>query len=481
MRAARPGTARLLGCLGALACGLGGCVGDAWRGFRPEPTTQVVVQTPAYQAATLGNGLSLYVYEGSRELPLVSVVLALRAGAAAAGPGEAGLPQLTYELLVDGTERRDPAALAEAFDAIGASPRLRVLPDGALLSVQVLAPHLEEAIALFAEMLQRPRFAAEDLLERKAAYLEELKGRSASAAALGRRVLEQLLYGPEHPYGRMNGETREDLSALRREDVLRFYRRHVGPKNVALVLTGSVTLAAARAAAERHLGSWLAEVETAPPGAPAPVPVEARRQVLVVPRPGLVQTQILLGRVTVPAGHPDEYALQIACALYGDRLSWELRQEQGFTYGTSSGLQLLRGTGYFAASTAVQADATAAAVREAFYQLEELRAGPLGSREVYSSRAAAVWNMMARFRSVEGLALAAARLYFHAQPLDAYHRFVERIQAVDRAQVEDVLRRYFAPETMQLVLVGDPELIRRQVAPLRLGPIVFRAPESGPL
>lgn len=458
--------------------GWGGCVGESWRGFRPQVRTEVTVRTPALRAATLRSGLVLLAYE-SPSSSLVTAQVAFRAGSAAAPAGRAGLAQLTYGLLPDGTLMHDGVALAEAFDAIGATPEVRVLPDGAILQVQVLAPHAERALSLLSEVARYPRFAPEDIEERRAHMRDDLLSRAGSPEELGQRALSFLIYGERHPYGGLALPTERTLRGLRREDVVRFYERHVGPRTTAVVVTGQVSFAAVQGLAERYFGDWRTDAAPADPW-PSPPPRGPRRAIVVVPKPALVQTRILMGQAGVPAGHRDEHALRVASALYSERLSWTLREGQGYTYGASSGLSLLRGGGCVLAATAVRADATGAALQEAMEQLGRLRGGALSREELYRGRARAVWAMTSLFRTLEGVGQAAAGLYLLGQPFNRYHVMVSEMQALEAAQVEDALYRYFDPDQMQIVLVGDLGGIRRQVSRLGLGELVLFGAE-GPL
>jgi zinc protease len=141
---------------------------------------------------------------------------------------------------------------------------------------------------------------------------------------------------------------------------------------------------------------------------------------------------------------------------------------------------VLRGVGNLAVSTAVQADATGAALREALEQLSAMRGQQLSTEDVYRARASAVWATLGAFRTIDGLGRAAASLFFLRQRVDGYHQRVARIQALERDAVEAALYRYLDPDDMHVVLVGDPALINRQVAPLRLGPIELFTPDGRP-
>jgi len=64
-------------------------------------------------------------------------------------------------------------------------------------------------------------------------------------------------------------------------------------------------------------------------------------------------------------------------------------------------------------------------------------------------------------------------------PDDWLVRYVERIQEVTPADVQDVVRRFVHPERMTILIVGDPEAF--DLPPETLGPVKIldlRAPED---
>ena len=55
--------------------------------------------------------------------------------------------------------------------------------------------------------------------------------------------------------------------------------------------------------------------------------------------------------------------------------------------------------------------------------------------------------------------------------MDEFDRTVEGLKKASAAEVQRVAEAYFKPAAMQIILVGDPDIIEQQVRPLSLGKI----------
>ncbi|HET6922499.1 MAG TPA: pitrilysin family protein, partial [Anaeromyxobacteraceae bacterium] len=343
---------------------------EAWRATPPVPGPAVPPRAPEFKRATLPNGLAVYASE-QPSLPLVALSIAFRAGSGADPGGKAGLADLTWRLLLEGAGRRDALQLADAFGEMGASPAVTVERDGASFAVTVLPRHAEAALALLAEVAARPRLAAADFERRKRQQLADLAARLGEPPFLAGWALAEAVYGADHPYGHPLSGLPAPVAALSLADARRFHRQNAGPATAAVILAGPVTLDRARAWAEKHLGSWRSPARPPPP--PAALEATPRREVLLVPKAGLGQTVISLGRPGVPADHPDLEALLVANEVFGgaftSRLNMNLREQRGYTYGAHSRVEALRGAGLVAAGASVRADVTGDALAQAFLEM----------------------------------------------------------------------------------------------------------------
>lgn len=448
---------------------------EEWRRERPAPGEPVPLHAPTFKRGSLPNGLTVIVSE-RHDLPVVSVDLALKAGTSADPEGKEGLAQLTYLLLLEGAGSRDAAALDLAFADIGTSPSVSAGVDGGLVGVEVLRENLDPAMALLADVVLRPRFDAASFEHRKEQSLSSLAYQAGNPNFLAGEAMAEAVFGPHHPYGRLGSGTPRSVSTLSLKDAKGFWARAAGPKEAALVFAGDVTLDDAMALAGKWFGGWKAKA--APFPAPPAPKVQERAQIVFVPKPGLGQTIIRVGRPGIAAGSPDQHALELANSvfggMFGSRLNMNLREDKGYTYGARSSVDARRGVGPLVASSAVRADATGPALAEVFAELQGMRARPITQEELEGAREGKIRSIPGWFETVGALASAGANLFWLDLSLDHYDRVIQGLESASAEEVQRAAEAYLDPSLMQIVLVGDPEIVRSQVPSLGLGEIVER-------
>lgn len=454
---------------------------EAWRARPPAPGPAAAPRAPEFRRAQLESGLAVYASE-QPTLPLVTVAVAFRAGSGADPAGKAGLADLAWRLLLEGAGKRDALQLADAFGELGASPAASVERDGASIAVTVLPRHAEAALALLAEVASRPRLAAADFERRKRQQLADLAARVGEPTFLAGWALAEAVYGADHPYGHPVAGLPAAVAGLSLADARRFHRDHAGPATAAVILAGPVTLEQARAWARKHLGAWRSPARPPPP--PAGLEASPRREVVLVPKPGLGQTVISLGRPGVPAAHPGLDALLVANEVFGgaftSRLNLNLREQRGYTYGAYSRVEALRSAGLVAAGASVRADVTGDALAQAILEMRGLSERPVSEQEMADARDGLMQRMPGTFETAERLAAAAAALHRRDLPLDHFARRVERLGALDLEAVRSAAGRWFQDGVMRVVLVGDPAVVERQIPALGVGAVAVRSPPEAP-
>lgn len=450
---------------------------EAWRAQRPEPAEPVALQIPEFWSTKLDNGVTVLVTE-RHDLPIVSVVVALRSGTASDPEGKGGLARLTYQLLLEGAGSRDAAELDRAFADLGTSPSVDASADGGYVGVEILKENLDPGMELLADVVLRPRFEPASFQHRKEQALSSLAYQVGNPTYLGMEAMAATLFGEEHPYGQPGSGTPETVASLTLEDAKAFWKRAAVPGQAAVIFAGDITREEAVAAAEKWFGAW--EGEAQPVEAPKAPALQPRTKVVMVPKPGLQQTLILVGRPALQVGNPDEYPLDLANAvfggMFGSRLNMNLREDKGYTYGARSSLDARRGVGPLIAYSQVRADVTGPALAEFFAELEGLESRPITSEELEGAREGKIRSLPGWFETVGSLAAAGARLFQLDLPFDHYERLLTGLESASEEQVREMAATYLDPSVMQVVLVGDPEIIRSQVEPLGLGEIVVREP-----
>ena len=123
----------------------------------------------------LKNGMVVFIAE-DRTLPLVSIGLTVRTGQYLDPEGKEGLAQLTgSQVRRGGTKTLAAEQLDERLDFLAANVATGISDTAGSASLNCLADNLDEALALFVEMLREPRFQEDRLALAKEQALQEMK------------------------------------------------------------------------------------------------------------------------------------------------------------------------------------------------------------------------------------------------------------------------------------------------------------------
>lgn len=450
---------------------------NAWRAQQPEPGPAPELVLPTFEQTALKNGLTV-INSRRADLPLVALQISCAAGSASDPKGKAGLADLAYRMLLEGAGTRDALAYDDAFADLGVSPGVGAGYDSGGLSVTVLASNADAATALFADALMRPRMESEAFERRKTQQLSNLARSLGDPGFLASWASAEVVFGAGHPYGHLTSGTPATMKSLTLADTKRFLSRHVGPRSCAFVTAGAITLAEAEALAQKHLGAWKGTAVPSPK--PTPPPVLARTALNFVAKPGLNQTIVRAMRPGLAAGDPQEAELELAMTVFGgffgSRLNMNLREQHGYTYGAFAGASGRKGVGSVIAGSSVRADATGPAMKEFMGEVLGMKSEPITAEELSQAREGLLRAMPGGFTTVSNLAGTAAGLFAQGLPLDHVARTAADIEKADAAAVQAAAERFLQPELLQIILVGDPQIVQTQVTPLELGPLKTLAP-----
>lgn len=286
----------------------------------------------------------MVIVEENHDLPLVRAHVAIRSGGGDDALGRDGLTNFATELMARGAAGRGRAELDAAFDALGATLEVVTDLDSASFEVTVLGEKLDAALALIADVLLRPSFAASeaDKLRREIkAQLDELRDDDGQ---LAHRFFTRALYGA-HPYGRTILGTDTTLDALDAGLARTWHARAINRGNLLFGFAGDLDRGKAEELVERHFGALPEGTAIAGPRPDPPAPHGLK--LTLVDKPDRTQSQILFGQPAPRWGTPDFSALKVATCAFGGtftaRLMNEVRSKRGLSYGASARLSGGRG------------------------------------------------------------------------------------------------------------------------------------------
>src|SRR4051812_1924001 len=434
-----------------------------WPSERPPgPLPAREVKFPPYSVKTLANGLQVIAVT-QNEQPAVSLRLIVRAGGALDPADKPGVATLAAALLDQGTTSKDAEQIASAIDSIGGALGTGAGSDLSFVNAIVMKDGLGFALDMVSDIVRHPAFAPEEIERQRQQMISGLKVSYDDPDYLAGVVFDRLVYGA-HPYGRPDTGTAASIASISRHDLLAFHKAWYGANNAILAIVGDVTPEEAFAGAERAFGSWEKAPNTAPP---ATEPPPATRRVVVIDRPGAVQTEIRVGNLALPRKHPDYLALDLAIKILGgeggNRLQRVLRSERGLTYGASADTNALRDAGDVVADTDTRTETTGEALRltvEEFWRLQRER---VSERELRDAQAYLTGSFPLTIETPSAIALQVLNAVFYGLDLNELQTFRERVNAVTPDDIQRVTRQYLHPDRLSIVLVGDASLFVRQL------------------
>ncbi|HEX5869880.1 MAG TPA: pitrilysin family protein, partial [Longimicrobium sp.] len=350
----------------------------------PAPLPARPLQFPAFRETTLPNGLRLIVVENHAH-PVASVNLLVGSGSASVPARHVGLAGVFSELLPKGTATRTGSELSGAIERTGGSIGAGSGEDHVNVYASVLSEHLPLAMELVADVTLNPSFPDDEVTAARDRAISQLQQWMADPGYLvNRRFIERLYAG--HLYGRYR--TPESLAALDRAAMVAFHQAHFKPGNALLVVAGDVDAARVEEMARARFGGWQGgDVQRPAYGA---LPASTPTRILLVHRPGAVQSSVRAGRPTIRAADADYPALLVLNKIVGggtdSRLFSILREQKGWTYGAWTDVDRPRDVGRMMAGMDVRSEATDSAVAEMLTQVRRIATEPVTAQELEAAK-----------------------------------------------------------------------------------------------
>ena len=329
---------------------------------------------------------------------------------------------------------------------------------------------------MLAEVVLTPGFPAEEVERIREQQLAAIRQRKMYPAHLAADAAAHFFFADGSNYGRPLSGTEETVASLGPGDITGFAASRYLPARGGFVVVGDVEVDEVTDLSAQYFGAWSGE-----PALPAAIDSSARfdeRRVVVVHRPGAVQSEIRIGHPAVARDTPDYFQLVVLNTILGgaftSRLNLNLREKHGFTYGVRSRFAFRRSTGPFTISTAVGTDVTAMAVGEAIGETEALvAAGPTES-EVEAARDYMAGVFPLQLETTGQIASRIAELLVYRLPDDYHARYRDEIRAVTVESVAAAARQRLNPSAMTVVVVGDADKVGSELEALGIGPVDVR-------
>ena len=407
---------------------------------------------PETSTFTLKNGMKVTLAQyGS--VPMTAVSARVSFGHANEGADQVWLSTLVTELMKEGTSALTAEQVAKEAARMGGQLEVNAGTDESSLAIEVLSEFAADAVKLLADVLEHPKLPKSELERVRANSLRQLAVQLSTPQAQANRAFAAALY-PDHPYGRLF-PTESQLKSYKMEDVRKFYADNVGAQRTHLYIVGRFD-PAVRKTIEAAFETW----ESGPAVKRTPPDPIAKKSLILIDRPGAVQSTLRLGLpMQISPAQPDYIPLDVTNSLLGgafiSRITNNIREQKGYTYSPFSQVLTRYRTAAWQESADVTTKFTADSVREIQLEINRLRKEPPDGKELKGIQNYMGGIFVLRNSSNQGIIGQLGFVDLHGLTDDYLKTYVQRVNAVTRKDVQRITETYLDPAKMTLVVVGD--------------------------
>jgi predicted Zn-dependent peptidase len=440
--------------------------GAVVKGKAPVNKNVLKVKLPRAEEASLPNGLRVILLRNTK-VPTFNMQMVVLSGGLSDKADYRGLASSTAALLREGTTKRSSKDIAEQTDALGATlfagSGLSAMTS--TVSVAGLVENLDPSLELFADVVRNPTFPQTEVDKYKTRTLAALQSQRAIPQFLAAEQFQRAIYGTSHPASLVSTPP-ESIKRLTSKDLADFHATYYRPNNAILAIVGDVTLKEIMPKIQKAFGDW--QKADVPAFTVPPAPAQAESRILLIDRPGSVQTVLQLGTLGIERTSPDYFAVLLADRVLGGgpsgRLFLNLREDKGYTYGAYSNFGGSRFKGTWISSSEVRTDVTEGAMKEFMFELNRLRDEKVPADELENAKRAIVGSFALSLEQPQSLLQNIITQKLYNLPVDYWDTYPQKVAAITADDVQRVAQKYIDLGHLQVVAVGDASKARDVLA-----------------
>ncbi|MFF5079884.1 M16 family metallopeptidase [Actinoplanes sp. NPDC000266] len=425
----------------------------------PDLIPDAKLKLPREAERTIAGGLTVIAIRRPA-VPLVELRLRVPFG-------KTPLPRATLlsQALFTGTSEMTSVDIAAELQAVGGGLSAGLDPDKLLISGNSLAAGLDRMLEILAAVLTDPGYPNEEVATERERLVDHIQVAQSQPAHLARTALLKRIYG-KHPYAVQTPEP-DQVRSVRPAQLRALHADRVRPEGAVLVLVGDINPEKAIDAAEKALGSWTGPAKD---GTIPPTPPLEPGPLLLVDRPGAVQSSLRMALPALERTDPDYAALQLANLVFGGYFSsrWveNIREDKGYTYGPHTGIEHFAAGSALMVAAEVATEVTGPSLLETLYELGRIASLPPGEDELEQARRYALGTLRLGMSTQAGLAGLASMYAGIGLRLDHLREYTAALASASREQVAEVASRFLAPSKAVTVVLGDADKVEGQLSAL---------------
>jgi predicted Zn-dependent peptidase len=402
----------------------------------------------------LSNGL-LVLTESMPHVRSVSMGAWIGSGSRDEAAEVNGISHFVEHMVFKGTTSRSAQQIAREVDTIGGNLDAFTGKEMVCFNIKVLDENVPPALDVLADLVLHPTFTPDDLTREQGVILEEIKMDEDNPDYLVNEIFTQNFWKGD-ALGRPILGTVKTVASFNQQILFDFYAGRFTPKNMIFSAAGNLQHDDFVAQVEREFSSLVASSDGVVPKVAAPV---ATPHITLKRKKALEQVQLCLGVPALPVNDPQRYGVYLLNTMLGggmsSRLFQTIREDQGLAYSIYSEMSPFRDTGSLCVYAGTSVDKTEKVLQLTLQELRRLKEETVSDIELKRAKDQLKSNMVIGLESSGSRMANLARQQMYFGRFFGMDEIIEEVEAVASADIQELARQLFRPETMALTLLGN--------------------------
>ncbi|KAI9430706.1 Metalloenzyme, LuxS/M16 peptidase-like protein [Russula earlei] len=429
----------------------------------PSSGPNPVVKVPAFWTGSLTNKMQVIGTENT-EIPVVTLSVSLKGGRfmEANNLSKAGWANLFSSMMNEDTKNYTSEQFSTELEKIGSAVGVNDADDAIVFTVQTLKKNLDKTLTLLEERMLNPKFSEDAFNRMKRQMDQRLRNSKTQPAAVATVVYDKLSYGANNILGVPETGTTETLNNISFADIRNYYDSYITSEEGKVIIVGDIKESDVLPKLA-FLNKLPAKSFTVP--APPAAPAIEKTRIYLVNIPKAAQTEFRVGDVTgLQYDATGEYykAILTNYALGGafnSRLNMNLRENKGWTYGARSSFSGSKYTGAFTFSSGIRAMSTDSALYETIKEIKGYATNGTTTQEVAFMKSSIGQSDARNYETGIQKSAFIGRILQYKLPADFVSKQNAILNSITKAEIDAIAKKYMDVNKMNILLVGDKDLI----------------------
>ena len=413
-------------------------------------------QAMEIKEVTSPGGIKAWLVE-SKSIPLIAMQFSFEGGSTSDPVGKEGTANFITGMMDEGADDLDGSAFQALRDELAVRIGFDAGTEQFEGSLQTLSKNRVEAFTLLRKALTAPHFEKEAMERVRQQFLLSARDNEQDPEKIASRAWMKLAFG-DQPYARESNGTPESIASITPDDLRAMHKLLFRRKGLKIAVVGDIDAATLAVSLDEIFGSL---PDSDPPKAVSTMTVAKGPIVKIIDR-DIPQSIIVFGHEGILRSDPDFIPAFVMNQIvggggYGSRLTTEVREKRGLTYGVGFSMVPLDHAGLFVGSLGTRnekAGEALAVVKETLKKMAD--EGPTQA-ELDDVKTFLTGSYALRFDTNNKIAGQLLGIQQQNLGIDYVNKRNSLVEAITLELVKAQAKRLIDSDHMIVTVVGKPE------------------------